>query len=57
MLATVDAAPWLVRSGDLLLVGSRFDPSWTALPFSAGFVPFLDALLTRALRGEPPTPK
>lgn len=54
VLATVDGAPWLVRSGDLLLLGSRFDPSWSALPFSASFVPFLDALLTRAERGEPP---
>ncbi len=54
VLATVDGAPWLVRSGDLLLLGSRLDPSWTALPFSANFVPFLDALLTRAIRGEPP---
>lgn len=56
VLATVDGSPWLVRSGDLLLLGSRFDPSWTALPFSARFVPFLDALLTRASRGEPATP-
>jgi hypothetical protein len=54
ILATVDGAPWLVRTGDVLLLGSRFDPSWTALPFSASFVPFLDALLTRASRGEPP---
>ena len=53
VLATVDGAPWLVRSGDILLVGSRFDPTWTALPFSASFVPFLDALLTHAARGEP----
>jgi hypothetical protein len=54
VLVTVDGAPWLVRSGNLLLVGSRFDPAWTALPFSASFVPLLDALLTRTLRGEPP---
>ncbi len=55
VLATVDGAPWLVRSGDLLLLGSRFDPAWSALPFSASFVPFLDALLSRVARGEPPT--
>ncbi len=54
VLVTVEGAPWLVRSGDVLLVGSRFDPSWTALPFSASFVPFLDALLTRTIGGEPP---
>lgn len=53
VLATVDGAPWLVHSGELLLLGSRFDPSWSALPFSASFVPFLDALLTRA-QGQSP---
>jgi hypothetical protein len=54
VLATVDGAPWLVRSGDVLLLGSRFDPAWSALPFSASFVPVLDALLTRATRGRSP---
>ena len=52
VLATVNATPWLVRSGDVLLLGSRLDPAWTALPLSASFVPFLDALLTGAARGE-----
>jgi hypothetical protein len=55
VLVTVDGAPWLVRSGEVLLLGSRLDPAWTALPFSAGFVPFIDAVLTRASRGEPAT--
>lgn len=45
-------APWLVRTGDVVLAGSRFDPAWTALPLSAGFVPFLDALVNRVVRGE-----
>lgn len=54
VLVTVDGAPWLVRSGNILLLGSRFDPAWSALPFSASFVPFLDALLSRVVRGEPP---
>jgi Aerotolerance regulator N-terminal len=56
VLATAAGAPWVVRTGDLVLIGSRFDPDWTALPLSAPFVPFLDALLTRAMRGEPITP-
>jgi hypothetical protein len=50
---TVDGAPWIVRSGNLVLVGSRFDPAWTDLPIRAGFVPLLDALSTRTVRGEP----
>ena len=52
VLATVSGAPWLVRSGDVLLIGSRLDPAWTGLPLSASFVPFLDAVLTRAARGD-----
>jgi hypothetical protein len=52
VLASVSGEPWLVRSGDVLLVGSRFDPEWTALPLGTAFVPFLDALLSRAIRGE-----
>jgi hypothetical protein len=35
-----------------VLIGSRFDPDWTSLPLSAGFVPFVDALVNRAARGE-----
>ncbi len=52
VLATVDGAPWLVRSGEVLLLGSRLDPEWTELPVSAGFMPFMDALLNRLARGE-----
>lgn len=48
VLATVNGTPWLVRSGDVLMLGSRLDPAWTALPLSAPFVPFLDAVLTGA---------
>jgi len=51
VLATVGGAPWLVRAGDVLLLGSRLDPSWTGLPLSASFVPFLDAMLTSAAPG------
>ncbi len=52
VLATAGGEPWLVRSGRVVLVGSRFDPDWTPLPLSAGFLPFVDALLNRAARGE-----
>ena len=52
VLATVNGTPWLVRSGAVLLLGSRLDPAWTTLPLSASFVPFVDALLTGAARGE-----
>ncbi len=52
VLATVAGAPWLVRSGNVLLVGSRLEPGWTDLPVSADFVPFVDFLANRAVRGE-----
>lgn len=52
VLATVDGAPWIVRSGNVLLLGSRLEPGWTDLPASAGFMPFMDLLLNRLSRGE-----
>lgn len=52
-LATVAGAPWIVRSGEVVLLGSRLDPAWTALPLRAAFVPLLDGLATRSVRGEP----
>ncbi|HEY3934451.1 MAG TPA: BatA domain-containing protein [Gemmatimonadales bacterium] len=52
VLATVNGEPWVVRGGGVVLVGSRLDPAWTALPLSASFVPLVDALLTGAVRGE-----
>jgi Aerotolerance regulator N-terminal len=52
VLVTVAGSPWLVRSGDVLLLGSRLDPAWTELPVSAGFMPFIDVLLNRLARGE-----
>lgn len=52
VLATAGGEPWLVRSGSVLLLGSRLDPDWTVLPLAAGFVPFVDALVNRAARGE-----
>lgn len=50
--ATVDGEPWIVSAGGIVLLGSRIDPSWTALPSSAGFVPLVDAIANRLVRGE-----
>ncbi len=52
VIATAGGAPWIVRGGDVVLLGSRLDPEWTALPLSAAFMPFMDALLNRVARGE-----
>ena len=52
VLATVGGEPWMVRSGDVVLLASRLDPAWTGLPLAAGFMPFMDLLLNRLARGE-----
>ena len=52
VMATVAGAPWIVRGAGVVLLGSRLDPTWTGLPLSAGFMPFMDALLNRVSRGE-----
>jgi hypothetical protein len=52
VLATVNGEPWLVRSGSVVLLGSRLDTTWTALPAAPGFVPFVDALVNRIVMGE-----
>ena len=52
VLVTAAGEPWLVRSGTVLLIGSRLDTAWTALPFQAEFVQFVDVLLNRLARGE-----
>jgi hypothetical protein len=52
VLATVGGTPWMVRGGDVVLLGSRLEPTWTDLPVSAGFMPFMDLLLNRLARGE-----
>jgi hypothetical protein len=52
VLATAGGAPWLVRTGNVVLLGSRLDPAWTDLPVAAGFMPFMDALVNRLARGE-----
>ena len=52
VLASVAGEPWLVRSGNVVLLGSRLDPTWTELPLAAAFMPFMDLLLNRLARGE-----
>jgi hypothetical protein len=52
VVATVGGAPWVARSGDVVLVGSRLDPAWTGLPLSARFVSFMDAVINRIARGQ-----
>jgi hypothetical protein len=52
VLATVNGSPWIARGGELVLLGSRLEPAWTDLPVSAGFMPFMDLLLNRLVRGE-----
>jgi len=54
VLATVGGAPWLVAVDGVVLIGSRLEPEWTPLPVSAAFVPFVDALLNRTVRGVLP---
>ncbi|MEO8479225.1 MAG: BatA and WFA domain-containing protein [Gemmatimonadota bacterium] len=55
-LVTVGGEPWIVRSGELVLVGSRLEPTWTDLPVRAAFVPLLDALVSRVVHGSPTLP-
>jgi hypothetical protein len=52
ILATVNDEPWLVRSSNVVMIGSRLDTTWTALPAAPGFVPFIDALVNRVVAGE-----
>jgi hypothetical protein len=54
VLATVNGEPWLVRDRSVLVLGSRLDTAWTALPATPQFVPFVDALVNRLARGESP---
>ncbi|HEU5262103.1 MAG TPA: BatA domain-containing protein [Gemmatimonadales bacterium] len=54
VLATVNGEPWLARDGDVVLLGSRLDTAWTALPAAPAFVPFVDALVNRLTRGDMP---
>lgn len=47
VLGWAGGEPWLVRAGDVILVGSRMEAEWTSLPLSAAFVPFVDVLMNR----------
>lgn len=55
VLVRVGGDPWMVRTGEVLLIGSRFDPDWTELPLTAGYMPFMDVLINRLARGEVPS--
>lgn len=52
VLVTAGGQPWAVRTGSVVLLGSRLEPEWTDLPLRGGFVPFLDAMVNRTVRGE-----
>ncbi|HEX9728314.1 MAG TPA: BatA domain-containing protein [Gemmatimonadales bacterium] len=52
VVATAGGEPWIVRQGALVIVASRLEPRWTTLPVTAGFVPFLDALINRVAAAE-----
>jgi hypothetical protein len=54
VLATVNGEPWVVRAGGLLVLASRLDTAWTALPVTPAFVPFIDRLVSIAARRESP---
>lgn len=47
IIASLAGEPWIVRSGDIVIVASRLDEDWTSLPITAGFIPFLDFLVNR----------
>lgn len=52
VLARVNGEPWAVATGGIVLLGSRLDTAWTALPTAPAFLPFLDALVNRFAQGE-----
>ena len=54
VLATVNGEPWAVTARGVVLLGSRLDTAWTALPAAPAFVPFVDALVNRFTRWETP---
>ncbi len=54
VLARVNGEPWAVAANGVVLLGSRLDTAWTALPVLPAFVPFLDALVNQFVRGEDP---
>jgi hypothetical protein len=51
-LATAGGEPWLVRAGDVMIVASRLEDTWTDLPVRPAFIPFLDAIVNQLGAGE-----
>ena len=41
----------MVRAEDVVIIASRMEDDWTALPLSAGFLPFLDVVVNRIATG------
>jgi hypothetical protein len=54
VVARVNGEPWAVLANGLVVLGSRLDTAWTALPVLPAFVPFLDALVNQVAHGEAP---
>lgn len=54
VLAAVGGEPWAVRSGAVVMLGSRLDTAWTLLPARSAFVPFVDELVNQWARGDVP---
>ncbi len=52
VLARAGGDAWLVRSGRVVLLGSRLVPDETTLPLTGAFLPFVGALVNRIARGE-----
>ncbi|UCG86663.1 MAG: VWA domain-containing protein [Gemmatimonadota bacterium] len=51
-IALAGGDAWLVREGNVVLVGSRMEVGWTDLPVSAPFVPFIDFLVNQVAARE-----
>ncbi len=47
VVAMAGGEPWLVRDGDVTIIASRLEEEWTALPTSAAFLPFVEAIVHR----------
>lgn len=52
VFAQAGGEPWLVRTNGVVLVASRMEEEWTALPVGAAFVPFVDFLVNRLAARE-----
>lgn len=52
VLARAGGDAWVVRTGHVILVGSRLVPDETTLPLTGAFVPFVAALVNRLVRGD-----